>query len=151
MDALPQRGAVAGSFVVQRVTTWVDGVPVIKDVPMLTQAQIIDTVSAVASLPYRDPDDDLAIELGFAPSRFHGMTNLEAMVTRLIERAARTGDKDEVKDILDRLAGKSKQVSESIQTHMTYEERLRAIADRRAAEAKPIVEGEASPFVNLDL
>lgn len=138
----PPPGAPGGgglSVVTRRVTQWENGLPVVRDVPMLTKSQIVDTIAAVVSLPYFDPEDELRVEMGLKPSRFYGMTNAEAMITRLVDNAARTGDKDEVEKILDRLLGKPKQTSETIKTTLTYEDRLKEIAARRAQTATPAV------------
>lgn len=150
----PPPGAPGGnalSVVTRRITQWENGVPVVRDVPMLTKSQIVDTIAAVVSLPYYDPQDDLAVEMGLKPSRFWGMTNAEAMITRLVESAAKSGDKDEVEKILDRLLGKPKQTSETIKTTLTYEDRLKEIAARRALAATPAKDGASPPVVEAEI
>jgi hypothetical protein len=135
MSAPGGEGAFPLSVVTRRVTQWENGAPVVRDVPMLTKSQIVDTIAAVVSLPYHDPDDDLRIEMGLPPSRFYGMTNAEAMVTRLVENAARTGDKDEIEKILDRLLGRPKTTAEVHSVSETYEQALNRIARETEVEA----------------
>ena len=124
----------------RRLTGWDErGQPVVYSAPMLTKSQIADIVTAAVSQPYEEEGDALAIEMGLPPSKFYGRTNIEVMLIRLAEHAARTGDKDEVEDFLDRLLGKPKQTSEVVKTTLTYEDRLKEIAARRAAAAKSTV------------
>ena len=117
------------------------GLPVVKTIAQFTKTQIADLAMAVAGLPYTTPEDELAVELGLPPSRFYGMTNLEVMLIRRQERAAQTGDRDEVEAVLDRLIGKPLAKSESARVNVSYEDFLRAAAEdetRRTAAAHPI-------------
>lgn len=123
----------------RRVVTWgPNGTPMVKEIPMLTRAVISEIAMAAASMPYSDPDDDLAIEMGLPPSEFYGMTNLEVMIIKRTRNAALTGDEDKIEKVLDRLIGKPKAISEQHRVTETYEEFL----SRTAKEAEAIPEAE---------
>ena len=114
----------------RRIVAWDPdtGQPVVQNVPMFTRAQISEIALAAASQPYVDPDDEIKIELGLAPSRFFGRSNLEVMLVKQAEGAAKTGEG--VDSILDRLIGKPKQSLESVKVSMSYEDWLKDVARR---------------------
>ena len=123
----------------QRIVSWdVDGNPVVRSVSVFTKAQVSEIAMAAASLPYVDPNDELAVTLGLPPSEFHGKTNLEVMLIRQARWAAESGDTDVIDKVLDRLVGKPKQSVESHTISETYDQALQRIA-RAAAAAKPVV------------
>ncbi len=106
---------------------------------------------AAATLPYQDANDELAISMGLPPSRFYGMTNLEVMLIKRQEEAARTGESVEVEHILDRLLGKPKATSEVHTTSETYEQYLARVgqseAEKRVSEARDVTPPAAKPGV----
>jgi hypothetical protein len=102
------------------------GVPVLSTGPVFTRAQVSELALAAASQLYVDPNDELAVSLGLPPSRFWGMTNLEVMLIKQAEAAARTGEN--VDAILDRIIGKPKQSIESHKVVETYEGMLQRLA-----------------------
>jgi hypothetical protein len=122
----------------RQLVTWEGGSPVVKNVPIISAAQVRDLHSAVLARPYSEPGDELRIEMGLKPSRFFGLTLLEVMLIRRAERAAATG---ECEDVLDRELGKPKTTSENYDVKETYEQRLLRIAAaenaKRAARARP--------------
>ena len=122
--------ATHGSFN-RRLVKWVDGSPILENVPVFTPAQVTDLMFAAAALPYYDADDELAISMGLPPGRFYGMTNLEVMVIRQQEEATRTGDSAPV---LNRLLGLPKATSEVHLTKETYEQYLARIGKTEAAK-----------------
>ncbi|MDE2019175.1 MAG: hypothetical protein KGJ13_02380 [Patescibacteria group bacterium] len=124
----------------RRIVVWdkETGMPVVGTVPSLSPSQITEVAAAAAVTVYKEDGDDLAAELGLPTSEFYGMTCLEVMLIRQAREGARTGDSGIVNDILDRLVGKPKQTTESVVTKLTYEDRLKEIARRRALEAKTI-------------
>ena len=129
----PPEGAPGGNNglvpVNRRIVTWdALGNPVVRDVPMLTRALVSEIAMAAASMPYVDPDDELAISMGLSPSEFYGKTNLEVMLVKRTREAARTGDTDQVEKILDRLVGKPKAVSETHSVTESYEGFLKRTA-----------------------
>lgn len=132
------------SAVNRRIVVWENGVPVVRTETCFTKAQVSDIAMAAASQPYVTADDELAIELGLPPSRFYGMTNLEVMLLKQAENAARTGDGQEVDRILDRLIGKPLAKSENLNISDTYEKALERIG--KAAAAKPIDAQVVSPL-----
>lgn len=120
----------------------------VKEVPLVTAALVKDIQKAALAELYSEPDDELAIELGLPPSEFYGRPLIEVMLIRQARRAARTGDKDEVEAIRDRLEGKPKTTSENHNITESYEDALTRIgkneAARRAA-APVIVDAEVVP------
>lgn len=94
---------------------------------MLSPEQIKDVGAAAVTELYKEPDDDLALELGLPTSEFYGRPLIEVMLVRQARNAARTGDKDEVEAILDRRLGKPKATVESHSTTETYEQYLERI------------------------
>ena len=134
----------------RRIVGWnpQTGSPEITNVPMLTKAQIVDIVAAAVSLPYKEPGDDLAVELGLPPSEFYGMTNMEVMLIRLSRAAAATGSREDVETLLDRLLGRPHATSETIKTTMTYEDRLKDIQRRRMERAIPVA-GKSAEIITV--
>lgn len=126
----------------RQLIVWEGGVPVVRNVPLVTPAQIKDLHAAALTQIYVEPDDHLKLEMGLPPSRFYGLTLLEVMLIRRAERAAASGDKDEVESILDRELGKPKTTAEVHSTTETYEQMLKRIGkeeeERRIKAAKPI-------------
>jgi hypothetical protein len=125
------------------------GVPVVKEVPLVTAALVKDIQKAALAELYSEPGDELAIEMGLPPSEFYGRPLVEVMLVRQARHAARTGDKDEVEAIRDRLEGKPKTTSENHNITESYEDALARIGKaedaRRVASATPIVEAEIVP------
>ena len=109
----------------RRVIGWdpETGAPSVELVPMVTKAQAEATVSATAALPYDGPELE-----------FQGLSNLEVALIRQAQGAAR-GDREDLKEIMDRIAGRPKQTSEVTKVTMTYEDNLKATAARRAGKA----------------
>lgn len=123
---------------------WEDGAPIVKHVPLLTPAVIKDVHTAALAELYSSPDDELAIEMGLKPSKYHGRTLLEVMILKRAEHAARNlGDPDVVEKILDRELGKPKTTAEIHSVSETYDQALKRIAKEtdaeRVAAAKPII------------
>ena len=117
----------------QRIVTWEGGVPVVKNVPVITESVVAAVQAAAAAQLYVDADDALAAELGLPPSRFSGMTNIEVMLVKRTELAAKTGDDDRIERVLDRLVGKPKTKGEVHSVSETYEQFL----ERTAKKAPP--------------
>lgn len=111
------------------------GQPVVRDVQVFTRAQVSEIAMAAASLPYSEPDDELALELGLPTSEFYGRPNLEVMLIKQARNAARSGDPDVIEKVLDRLIGKPKTTSENLNISRSYEDVLNDIAAR---EAQPV-------------
>lgn len=133
----PGAGLVA---VPRRIVSWdmTTGEPVVRTVQVFTKAQVSEIAMAAASLPYAEPGDELAVELGLPPSEFYGRPILEVMLIRQARNAARTGDSQEVERVLDRLVGKPKQTSESHRITETYEEFLKRVSQSEVAGARPV-------------
>ena len=132
-------GGMSISPIKRQIVQWENGIPIVKGVPMFTRAQISEIALAAASMPYEDPNDALAIELGLPPSEFYGMTNLEVMFIRQA-RAAAAGDSEAREALIDRIAGKPKTTAEVVKTTLTYEDRIKEIAARRAQDARIITD-----------
>ena len=132
--------------IARRLVVFEGGVPVVKEVPLVTAALVKDIQKAALAELYAEPDDELAIELGLPPSEFYGRPLIEVMLVRQARHAARTGDKDEVEAIRDRLEGKPKTTSENHNISESYEDALSRIGKaedaRRAKAATSIVEAE---------
>lgn len=131
----------------QRRITRIDaatGELVVEHVPVFTKKQVQQVIAITAATPYTSPDDELAIEMGLPPSPFYGKTLLEVMVMKQMQRAAQSGEGEEVDRVLDRIIGKPTQHSESVVTRTSYEDRLKAIraAMAPAAGETRIVEAE---------
>jgi len=120
----------------RQLIVWEGGVPVVKNVPLLTPGKIKDLHTAAVMQFYSTPDDELAIEMGLPPSRFYGLTLLEVMLIKQAEGAARSGDRDDVEAIRDRLEGKPKTTAEVHSVSETYEQALNRIA--RELEVKRV-------------
>ena len=116
----------------QRIVTWEGGVPVVRNVPIITEGVVAAVQAAAAAQPYVDPDDALAVEMGLPPSRFSGMTNIEVMIVKRTELAAKTGDDDRIERVLDRLVGKPKTKGEIHAVSETYEQFLERTAKGKA-------------------
>lgn len=133
----------------RRLVVFEGGVPVVKEVPLVTAALVKDIQKAALAELYSEPGDELAIEMGLPPSEFYGRPLVEVMLVRQARHAARTGDKDEVEAIRDRLEGKPKTTSENHNITESYEDALARIGKaedaRRVASATPIVEAEIVP------
>jgi hypothetical protein len=127
----PQPGVTTRQLVV-----WENGGPVVKNIPLITAAQVKDLHAAALTQLYAEPYDELAIEMGLPPSRFYGMTLIEVMLIKRAENAARTGDCDEVEKILDREMGKAVARSENHNVTETYDQALKRIAIAESAKTK---------------
>lgn len=103
------------------------GQPSVAIVPLVTKGAMQDLYNAAAAQPY-EPDPANPLDAQYA-----GLSCAEVIVRKQITRAARTGD---VGEVTDRLMGKPKQTSETVRVNITYEERLKRIAQGIAA--KPI-------------
>ncbi len=127
-----------------RIMRWEGGQPVVRDVPMLTKTQIQEIGAAALALPYSEPGDALAIELGLQPSEFYGRPLYEVMKIKQAREAARTGDTAIIESIEDRVVGKPKQSVESHSIKETYEEYLARISreDALPVRALPIQDAE---------
>ena len=131
---IPSAGRGVLAPVQRRVIGWdpETGAPSVELVPMVTKAQAEATVSATAALPYDGPELE-----------FQGLSNLEVALIRQAQGAAR-GDREDLKEIMDRIAGKPKQTSEVMKVTMTYEEKLKQIAGRRSTQAR-VVDAQVVP------
>lgn len=111
------------------------GQPTVAIVPLVTKGAMQDLYNAAAAQPYQpDPANPL-------DAQYEGLSCAEVMVRKQMVKAARTGEPGEV---TDRLMGKPKQTSESVRVTVTYEERLKRIAQSVAAGA-PITDAEVVP------
>ncbi len=119
----------------RQLLVWENGAPIVRDIPLITPSQINDLGAAALTQLYSHPDDELAIEMGLPPSRFHGMTLIEVMLIRQAENAARSGATDEVEAILDRRLGKPKTTAENHNVNETYEQALSRISKSIPAAA----------------
>jgi hypothetical protein len=141
-DQSPPPGVPGGGGLVpvlQRIVTWDgDGTPVVREQQVFTKAQVSQIAMAAASLPYVDPNDELALALGLRPSEFYGMTNLEVMLVKQARYAAESGETDVIDKVLDRLVGKPKQSVEKHEIVETYDQALARIGRAAAAKARPI-------------
>lgn len=122
----------------RRIIEWKDGLPVLASVPVLNPGHIRDLYWVTAAQPYV-VDDPLDPEFGL----YDGMTIAEVMVRKQFMSAARSGDKDQIEKVMDRLIGKPKNTSENVNLNLTgnYEEFLKRKAAEIAA-AVPIQEAE---------
>lgn len=119
-----------------RIVTWEDGVPVVRTLPVLTRAQVSEIAMAAASMPYEEPGDRLALELGLPVSQYFGRPCVEVMLIKRAQAAALTGDKDEVEQVLDRILGKPKTSAENVSVSKSYEQYLEEIDHKEALPAK---------------
>lgn len=120
----------------RQLVVWEGGVPVVKNIPLITAVQVKDLHAAALTQLYSEPDDDLKIEMGLPPSRFFGMTLIEVMLIRRAENTARSGNSDDVEKILDRELGKAVARSENHNVNETYDQALKRIAATENAKAK---------------
>ena len=108
--------------------TWINGVPEPTYGKIVNPQSVKKLAQVAASLPYEGEwDEDL--EMYVLDPRFKGMSNVEVMWIRLVEKAA-NGDMAATNMILDRILGKPKQSVESASVSMTYQEFLKEIAKR---------------------
>lgn len=98
-----------------------DGLPMATGVPTITKAGLEELAVASLSLTYDDP-------LGIYPE-FKGMSNAEVMMVRMARKAA-DGDISVAAMLLDRVLGKPKQSVESKNVSFSYEDYLKALADK---------------------
>lgn len=125
----------------RRLIVFEGGVPVLKDVPLMTPAVVRDLHTASLAELYAEPEDLLAAELGLPTSEFYGRPLLEVMLIRRARHAAYTGNFVEVESILDRELGKPKTTSENTNVTVSYEQALKNIAEKerlRAAAAAAV-------------
>jgi hypothetical protein len=94
------------------------GQPVVQNVPMFTKQDVHNILVAAATQLY-DADPTIEPELV-------GKTNLEVMLLRKVNRAAR-GVLGEDELVLDRLIGKAISKSENKTMTVTYEDKLKEI------------------------
>lgn len=138
----------------RRLVVFEGGVPVLKDVPLLTPTLMKDIQRAAMVERYAEPGDELAIELGLPPSEFYGRTLAEVMVIKQARRAAATGESELVEAIRDRLEGKPKTTAENVNHNINYESALLDIdakeKARAAPPASPIIEAEVVPPAPAD-
>ena len=111
------------SPVYQRITKFIDGVPTVVAVPMLTKQNLRDIYLIAASQPY-------VVEDPFDPEfeKYDGMTCAEVMVRKEIEQAARLGDMAAAEKIMDRIIGRPEQISKTLEVSASYEEWLKSQA-----------------------
>ncbi len=111
---------------------WVDGKPVPKESPILTKDAVSELPITVMSVLYkRTPlEKEFSID-----EDLEGMTNGEVMMLRLSRDAAR-GNHKATEQLLDRILGKPKMVTESKNMNLNYQDYLEEIA-RKDAESEP--------------
>ena len=128
----------------RRLVVFEMGVPVVKEVAIITAPLVKEIQAAALAEPYAEPDDLLAVELGLPPSEFYGRPLIEVMLIKQARRAAATGESDLVEAIRDRMEGKPKTTSENHNISESYEDALKRIAQTetasRIANARPITE-----------
>ena len=110
--------------------------------PLLTKTQVIDAINASLALPY-EPEPGSAYD-----ERFRGMTNLEVMMHKRAQAAARSGSIDGSETLLDRVIGKPIAKSESLRVDASYTDYLKSIATKvvgGVARAEPIMDAEVVP------
>lgn len=132
----------------RRLVVFEGGVPTVREVPLVTAALVKDIQKAALAELYSEPDDELAVELGLPPSEFYGRPLVEVMLIRQARHAAKTGDKDEIEAIRDRLEGKPKTTSENHNISESYEDALARIGKAEAARASAppvIMDAEVVP------
>lgn len=121
----------------RREIKFVDGEPVLVTQPQLTKTQVQDVVAVAVSTLYDGEEPE-----------FQGMTNLEVAAVKVARRMAETGDAELLENALDRLIGKAKTVSEVHKTVVTYEQKIKQIAERRksgAGAAPKVIDVEPLP------
>ena len=109
--------------VYQRITKFVDGVPTLVAVPMLTKQNLRDIYLIAASQPYI-VEDPLDPEF----EKYDGMTCAEVMVRKEIEAAARAGNVEVAEKIMDRIIGKPERLEKRLDVTVNYEEWLKVQA-----------------------
>lgn len=146
----PVRSTPPPGVATRQLVVWENGAPVVKNIPLITGAQVKDLHAAALTQLYAEPDDELKIEMGLLPSRFYGMTLIEVMLIRRAENTARTGDSDDVERILDRELGKAVARSENHNVSETYDQVLKRIAEKETAKSH-IVDAEVveEPWTKL--
>lgn len=105
-----------------------DGNPYSVDVPVVRKEKIIPLLEIAASLPYQDP-------LNMEPE-FDGLSCMEVMLRKLTQKAA-SGDVDSIKDVVDRLAGKATQRTESVKMNMSMDEWLEHMESDDTSNSTP--------------
>lgn len=133
-DQLPSPAASAAVPVQQRIIIWNEkGEPVLAAQPVLSKQHLQSIYFVAAAQPYV-VEDPLDPDFGL----YDGCTIAEVMIRKQMIRAAKTGDKDEVEKVMDRLLGKPKWIGESVQVHASYEDVLKSIeAKVKGASATP--------------
>lgn len=116
-------GPASPAPVYQRITKFIDGVPTLVAVPMLTKQNLRDIYLIAASQPYvvEDPMDPEF-------EKYDGMTCAEVMVRKEIEAAARAGNVEVAEKIMDRIIGKPERLERRLDVTVNYEEWLKAQA-----------------------
>lgn len=121
-----------------RIVEWQGGVPVVRTLPVLTRAQVSEIAMAAASMPYEEPGDRFALEMGLPVSEFYGRPCVEVMIIKRTRLAAQSGDPDVIETVLDRLIGKPKTTAETLSTTRSYEQYLEEIAHKEAIPARRV-------------
>lgn len=123
----PREEGAASLVVRRRIVQWdAQGNPVVSLEPMVTSAQVRDLHAAAVARPFSAPDP-------VDPDhKYDGLPMIEVMVLKKVERAARSGESEEV---LDRLVGRPKQTTETTKLTVSYEDALREIERKEALKS----------------
>ena len=117
----------------RRIVKWVDGIPAVSDVPIITKSQLQDLYAAAIAETFHCADP---LDPDF---QYDGMTCAEVMVRKQIRLAAMSGLREDVEGIMDRIMGKPKQSTETTKLSLTYEDTLKEIARKEDAKSLPHV------------
>lgn len=113
-------------IVAERYIDWEDGMPILKYRNVVKKEALVELTRHAISQPYEGEWDSF-FQCYIKDPRFDGMTKAEVAQHKLADKAA-AGDTDALKEITDRLVGKSKQQVETKNLNIGYEDYLLELA-----------------------
>lgn len=113
---------------------WENNLPVPEYTPPVTKEAVNQMSLTALSLPYEGEYDPVSDSYVVEPE-FEGRTNLEVAFIRRARKAA-GGDSKELDALLDRVLGKPKQSTETVQMRMSYTQYLDFLAEKDAQDTE---------------
>ncbi len=124
----------------QMIIKWVDGKPVPTEREIITKEAVSELPIAVLSVPYKRTPLEIEFKID---EDLEGMNNGEVMMLRMSRDASR-GDHKAAVELLDRILGKPKMVSETKNLNINYQDYLEELAKEDESESETTdVEGHA--------
>ena len=126
VQIVPYTKPVRGQVSVERYIDWEDGMPVLRYRNVVKKEALAELKRHALSQHYEGEWCDI-LQCYIIDPRFEGMTKVEVMEHRLIDKAV-SGNIEAIKEVNDRLLGKPKQQVESKNLNITYEDYLLELA-----------------------